>query len=137
MVRKFKMKIYADRTRTCLSFIAAFKAGKHSVDGHLNGFLYCQQLLIGITIVLTILLVYRMVWDEIFQKWETGRDIYVICQVMVKGIEFEIERKQLLRKWKNLMRKFMRSRICSSNCADLYLFIFCFTLDSFGAMYSY
>lgn len=64
------MKIYADRTRTCLSFIAAFKAGKHSVDGHLNGFLYCQQLLIGITIVLTILLVYRMVWDEIFQKWE-------------------------------------------------------------------
>lgn len=61
MIRKLKMKIYADKTRTGLFFIAAFKAGKHSLDGHLNSFLYCQQLLIGITIVLTILLVYRIV----------------------------------------------------------------------------
>lgn len=30
-VRKLRMKIYADRTRTCLSFTVTFKAWNHSV----------------------------------------------------------------------------------------------------------
>lgn len=80
-IRKFKMKIYADRTRTCLSFIVTFKAWNHSVQGYLNGCLHYQELLISVTIILTIC---RIVWEEIFQKWESRQGY--LCLVSDSGV---------------------------------------------------
>lgn len=83
-VRKLKMKIYADRTRTCLSFIVTFKACNHSVQGYLNDCLHYQELLIGITMALTILSVSRIVWDESFQKWENSQ--WYLCLASDYGV---------------------------------------------------
>lgn len=68
-------------------------------------------LLTGVTIALTILLVCRIVWDE--NCSETGKQpgYYATCQVMARGIGFEMQRTQLSRKWKNPMKKFTLCKV--------------------------
>lgn len=80
-VRKLRMKIYADRTRTCLSFTVPFNAWNHSVQGYLNDCLHHQEFLIGVTIIWTSLSVWRI-------EMRIFRDIYVLCQI----IQFETKK---------------------------------------------